>query len=346
MEASAMPTLQYKILPLAKVQVESTHEKRPLSARVRVNNRWYTTTQRFWTSFFARFGISDSIFKYYAHQEVFDRICQVKEDTELRFCIDGTKALAISNPKKPLLHMGEFDKIIRKFRGESVEYTDGVITSTYTPNSGEHQFKIGPDEFANRYMLETPMDGYGKPSIYLSLLRQVCFNGAVAYAPAFRTDITVGDDPEYNLNRALESFDSDEGYSAMRQRFEMAQFSPASLWECMRLYKVIKGLQHKEAVTVFDKVVGDIYNLYGVANLDAISEKKLRLLPAKNVRVYDLLNLASEVSTHHTNGMAARKLEAWLGTTISGEFDLEGTDTKRIDCEGKHMPQFPPAHSN
>jgi hypothetical protein len=337
MQTEAIPELQYKILPLAKIQVESTNAKQPLAAKVRVANKWYDTTGRFWTSFFAKFGISDSIFKYYSHQEVFDRIVHVKDDVELRFCMDDKRALAISNPKKPLMALGDFDKLVRKFEGQDVEYDQGVITSTYTPTSGEHQFKIGPDAFYNRYMLETPLDGYGKPSIYLSLLRQVCSNGAVAYAPAFRTDITVGDDPRYNLNRALESFDSDEGYSALRQRFEAAQLAPASLWECLKLYKRLKSLHHKDAVKAFDKVVGDIYGHYGVANLDAISEKRLRLLPAK-CKVYDLINLASEVSTHHSKTQEARQLEAWLGTTISGEYDLEGTDTKKIDFAGKHLP--------
>src|SRR5271157_191106 len=267
MQTETIPELQYKILPLAKVQIENTNEKRPLACKVRVANKWYATSQRFWTSFFARFGISDSIFKYYEHQEVFDRICKVKEETELRFCTDGERALAISNPNKPLMSVNGFSKLVRKFEGQSVQYEAGIVKSSYTPASGERQFKIGPDAFHNRFMLETPMDGYGKPSIYLTLLRQVCSNGAVAYAPAFRTDVTVGDNPEYNLDRALMSFDSDEGYSALRDRFKAAQVSPASLWECLKLYKRMKGLQHKEAVKAYEKVVGDIYNLYGVANL-------------------------------------------------------------------------------
>ena len=170
------------------------------------------------------------------------------------------------------MKVSSFEKIVHRFAGEDVEYDGGVVTSTYTPTSGEHLFKIGPDAFYNRFMLETPMDGYGKPSIYLMMLRQVCSNGAVAYAPAFRTEITVGDNPEYNLERALQSFDSDEGYSALRQRFEASQLAPASLWECLRLHKRLKGLNDKDAIKAFDKVVGDIYNHYGVANLDAISE--------------------------------------------------------------------------
>ena len=268
---------------------------------------------------------------------MFDRICKRKPETELRFCVDGKMALAISNPEKPLISVDGFSKIVHKFEGQDVKYDAGVVTSTYTPTSGEHQFKIGPDAFYNRYMLETPMDGYGKPSIYLSLLRQVCSNGAVAYAPAFRNDITVGDAPEYNLERALQSFDSDEGYSALRQRFEAAQLAPASLWECLRLYKRMKTLEHKGAVKAYEKVVGDIYNLYGVANLDSISEKKLRLLPAK-CKVYDLINLASEVSTHHAKPMEGRSLEAWLGSTISDEFDLEGTNAKKSDFQGTFLP--------
>jgi hypothetical protein len=341
---TAIPDFQYKILPLSKVQVKKVDEKR-LDCQVKVQNKWYGTSPRFWTSFFAKFGFSDSIFKYYDHQEVFDRIVERKPDTELRFCVDGKMALAISNPEKPLLSVAGFNKIVRSYKGKDVQYDSGVVTSTYMPTSGEHQFKIGPDAFHNRYMLEAPMDGYGKPSIYLSLLRQVCSNGAVAYAPAFRTDITVGDNPEYNLDRSLSSFDSDEGYSALRQRFTESQNCTASLWECMRLYKRMKGLEHKEAIKAFEKTVGDIYNLYGVANLDSIAEKRLRLLPAK-CKVYDLINLASEVSTHHATPFEARTLEAWLGTLVSGEFDLEGTNKPSADPKVKEFQSTFLSHKN
>jgi len=42
-------------------------------------------------------------------------------------------------------------------------------------------------------------------------------------------------------------------------------------------------------------------------------------------RVYDLLNFAGEVATHATGPEDARSLQAWLGTTLAEEFDLEGT---------------------
>lgn len=333
-----IPQLEYKILPLARVKVEGEgSRKRLLEAEIRFGGKRYRTSRRFWTSFMAKFGFSDSIFNYYAHQEVFDRICERRPDVELRFCIDPSSALAlsVSNPGKPVVDPGSFMEIARKYRGSDVQYAQGVVLSTYVPPSGERRVKIGPDLFSNRFIVETPLDGYGKPSIYLSLLREVCMNGAVAYAPTFRQDITLGDDPEYAISRSLDSFDSDEGYSAVRQRFQAAQSSPASLRECLKLFQTIRKLEQGTSLTgVYEKVVGNLHEEYGMANLNALTEKKLRLLPAR-CRVYDLLNLASEVSTHHAKNLAeAQLLQAWLGTTISSEYDLEGTSEKVGDFEG------------
>lgn len=345
MSSRTVPALEYKILPLEKAKVEGTGgDKRLLMANVKIGGKTYHTTPRFWTSFLAKFGFADSMFRYFGHQEVFDRICQRKPDTELRFCLDPVSnlALAVSNPTKPVVAPDSFMEIARKYKGSDVQYARGVVLSTYMPPSGDRNTKIGPDAFANRFVVETPLDGYGKPSIYLSLLREVCMNGAVAYAPAFRQDITLGDDPEYSIGRALDSFDSDEGYSAVRSRFQAAQTAPASLNECLKLFKAIKRLEKGTTlVKAYEKVVGDIYDLYGVANLEGITEKKLRLLPAK-CKVYDLLNLASEVSTHHVHGTEAQSLQAWLGNTISDEFDLEGTSDKKGDFEGVFIKDHHP----
>ena len=62
--------------------------------------------------------------------------------------------------------------------------------------------------------------------------------------------------------------------------------------------------------------------LYGLANPDALSVKRQRTLPTK-AKVYDLLNFASEVATHNADESGARSSQAWLGSLISNEFDLE-----------------------
>jgi hypothetical protein len=71
---------------------------------------------------------------------------------------------------------------------------------------------------------------------------------------------------------------------------------------------------------------------YGLANLEALSEKRRRILPAK-CRIYDLLNFASEVATHHASSHANRRLQAYIGGLISDEYDLEGTaDAAEFDA--------------
>ena len=71
-------------------------------------------------------------------------------------------------------------------------------------------------------------------------------------------------------------------------------------------------------------MTGDVSQIYGLANVDALSVKRQRSLPV-NCTVYDLLNFASEVSTHHADEHGSRASQAWLGTTISGEYDLENS---------------------
>jgi hypothetical protein len=71
-------------------------------------------------------------------------------------------------------------------------------------------------------------------------------------------------------------------------------------------------------------MTGDLTRIYGLANLDSLSVKRQRTLPSA-CKVYDLLNFASEVSTHHATNMGNRKVQAYIGDLISGEYDLEGT---------------------
>jgi hypothetical protein len=74
----------------------------------------------------------------------------------------------------------------------------------------------------------------------------------------------------------------------------------------------------------FHRLTGDLTRLYGLANLDALSVKRQRTLPTR-AKVYDLLNFASEIATHHAEPAASRGLHAFVGDLISTEYDLEGT---------------------
>jgi hypothetical protein len=74
----------------------------------------------------------------------------------------------------------------------------------------------------------------------------------------------------------------------------------------------------------FHKMTGDLSHIYGLANLDMLSAKRQRTLPTA-CKVYDLLNFASEVATHHANSSGHAAVQGFIGDLISGEYDLEGT---------------------
>ena len=72
------------------------------------------------------------------------------------------------------------------------------------------------------------------------------------------------------------------------------------------------------------RMTGDLTRIYGVANLEVLSVKRQRTLPTA-CRVYDLLNFASELGTHHATPIGNRLVQAYIGDLISSEYDLEGT---------------------
>src|SRR6202042_3257322 len=118
----------------------------------------------------------------------------------------------------------------------------------------------------------------------------------------------------------------------------------ASVHEANRLYKVLtrarsQGELRGQAIVKaaggdaasetplfagYHTMTGDLSRIYGLANVETLSVKRQRTLPAA-CKVYDLLNFASEAATHHATEAGNRILQAYVGELISGEFDLEGT---------------------
>jgi len=221
--------------------------------------------------------------------------------------------------------------------------------------------------------MSVPIDGFGLPNIYLSLLRHICSNGAIGYAKAFRSSLALGtgsDNVRFSIVRALDGFGNDEGFAALRQRFEAAANSWASVHEAQSFFKLLVKLHHRNQVrvnstmidqpmvddqsihtltvgtrpneigspviTAFHKMTGDVSQLYGLANVDALSAKRQRTLPVR-CSVYDLLNFASEVATHYSMDSGARSAQAWLGSLISSEYDIEGSRDSYSDFQDFFM---------
>ena len=300
-------------------------------------------TARFWRSFSRRFRISEKFFHYFSHAEVFERVSECAPSDRFQYCIERDRhgegrLLAVSAPGRQVVDYACVQDLVNRYSGQDVKYSEGVVTSTHVPRSGDQIVKIGGDKFENRFVMSTPIDGYGLPQIHLSLMRAICTNGMIGYSRAFRSEISIGKDPAYGLRRALETYDNDNGYAALWQRFESAQQSWASLRETQDLYSLLikqeaaAGFGGRSVLADFYKMSGRPHELYGVANLDTFSVKRQALLPTK-CRVYDLLNFAGELATHRANVLTSRNLQAYIGNLISDEYDLEGTAEKVIEFQ-------------
>ena len=361
-------TFEYGVTTIGQLRVETTEPEQKMArhrpvANVFIDDEPVTPTDRFWNSLYVRYGFSKSIFNYFSHEEVFQRIAEKSPHERMRFCIERNpksgrgRLLGISNPKRAAVHHDELSDLLSRYDGEKTTYHNGIVESHHMPRTGSNRFQISGDQFAHRFVLRTPVDGFGLPNIYLSLLREVCSNGMIGYAKAFRSEITLGrgdDSPIYSLVRALDGFNNDEGYAALRQRFESATTSWASVHETMSLYNLLARLvggrqvnhelrghdgaesrSTKDSTPLlksFHQMTGDVSRIYGLANLDALSAKRQRTLPVQ-CKVYDLLNFATEVATHHAETDGSRRLQAWLGTMISREYDMEGTTDNYSDFQ-------------
>lgn len=393
--AAVAPTFDYDFATINNLRVQTAVDPKNGKNIVRsviVNDEPLQATERFWTSLFARFGFNQTFFKYFDYHEVFDRITKVESSDRLRLCIERSKdkngvptnrLLAVSNPAKPIVPHEDLMGMLETFGHEGVAYSNGIIESTHRPRVGSAKFDILGDAFENRFVMATPVDGYGKPNVYLSLLRQICSNGVVAMSKAFRSEVSIGqrdDNVAFALTRVLDQFSNEEGYAALRQRIESAGKSWASVSESNSLYKMLvrlhntkdddgrpmvggdgasleaspylreliakdtvgspmgedETLQGSPIIRAYHAMTGDASRLYGLANLNALSDKRQRALPVR-CTVYDMLNFATEVSTHHTPANGSRKLQGWVGSLISGEYDMEGTCDKFTDFADFHI---------
>ena len=371
MSAIAMPVFTTDVISIKDLKVinrDKTTGKKSHSS-IEVNGEELNAGGRFWNSLFSRYGFNQQFFKYFKEDEVFDRICNTEKNDKLRICVerngsDAGRLLAVSNPTKPIADYKAVVELLEEYDGENFAYHDGEISTLHSPRIGGTS-EISGDLFHNKFSINVPIDGYGSTSLYLAMLRQVCSNGAVAMSKAFRQSLQMGkgdDSVIPTLVRALDSYNNDEGFHALRHRIESSAHSWASVHEAANLYKSLVRMHLNDELSqdvkpdaimlnelssgvfsrdekflgsgklneftpilsAYHKMTGDTTLLYGVANTDALSIKRQKALPVK-CTMYDLINFATEVSTHHANPAGQRRLQGAFGTMVSNEYDLEGS---------------------
>ncbi len=301
-----------------------------------IDGRDLRISRRFLASLWKCFRISPTFFHYYTPQEVFGRIQEVHPRSRVRLVIDGDTALGMSDPQRPVVRPTGICRVLRG-QGDrlvSARYEDGVVTSVHQLDEADWQ--LGKDVFQHTCTFQTPMDGLSLPSVYLSMIRQVCANGLISYARVFRTEVSLGrrasDGAAGPLARAMDCYSNEEGCAALRQRLQSARRSEASVYEVRTfsraLARATEPRRRKDLEPVYkrlSRLTGDLSLKYGVAGEQAVSPRRQRMLPM-DCTVYDLITAATEITTHHADKLSEPlRLHAWVGGTLADEYDLEGS---------------------
>ena len=179
-----------------------------------------------------------------------------------------------------------------------------------------------------RVRCRVPVDGVGMPDMSLATWRQVCSNGAVAETSLFRTKMEIKDNSGEHFRRLLTSFSNPSGVEMLQSKMCTAAGTKASVGEVV----LLEGLIRRSVANTRNQMLlrERLYELaenpcvrYGVTDLSNIGIKKRALLPV-GCSVADLLNFASELSTHHSELLKPEAtLQTFAGTVLSKGFDLE-----------------------
>jgi len=380
-------TFDYETAKLEDLTVHTslTDKGKEVIDSVEVDGEKHDYSSRFFTSMFSRYQFNRAFFKYYTYPEVFERVAEVNGNDTMRLCIersedkDGnptSRLMAMSSLKKPIVDHEQLVKNLLEYRGRNIQYNDGIIISTHEPRRGASPIQIAGDNHSHRFIVQTPIDGYGLPSTFLALQREACKNQLSALSKMFKATISVGkgdDNINFALMRCFDQFNNEEGYAALRQRVESAANSWASVLESQKLYKLLASLHGEglggegaasglslkampmirksllkyqsegknaeigeKIMTAFHGMTGDVSELYGIANVDAFSIKSQMTMPV-NCTVYDIIQFATELATHYTTPHAAQKIDAFIGRLVSDEFDMEGTKEEIGEFADFHM---------
>lgn len=299
--------------------------------RVSVEDKNFHPTKRFWRSMALKYRFNDKFFNLFSPEEVFQKIKESNdENAPIRIAFEenanSKRILGISNPLDRIFEYNELVNFLKEQGALDIKYNDGIVSAMFTPQGGDQDFQIGLDKFQQRFELRTAVDGIGQSKINLSLLRLVCLNGMTALSPVFSSPLNIGkEDPYHSLNRALENYSNDDGFGLLENKMSDAQDALASVHECNQVQRILlKTESGSKNLTKFHRMTGSLSQMYGLNNMNALSAKKLKLLPSK-CTVYDILNFITELATHQAKSGEREMLLGLTGKILAQDYDLEGT---------------------
>jgi len=344
--SATLPEVHSEIVEASDLGITtSVSNGREVLDKVHYKGNSLDITDRFLNSMCSLVGISKSIFTLDDPNEVIHRAADRGRLGTIRMTSVNNSVLAISKPDKPIVKVDRLGSILDKVGCEKAEYHNGVIRSYHVPSINAGAEVMG-EQFTNKFVIDTPVDGYGLPAAFASIMRLICSNGLVGYAPAFKSEINLGGDgdPMGIMGRFIDSYNNEEAFDAIRRRFESAAKSPASLRELQKVERLLcqqdmrsihndvawrsltdgTMLLLSDVTRKLNELAGAPLEKYGLVSYNSISEKKTSMLPV-DCTVMDLINVATEVGTHRATEAQNRKIQGHLGQMLTKEYDLEGT---------------------
>ena len=293
-----------------------------------VNGEKYQLSDRFYKGIANELGIPFGVFGFFSPAEVMTRAAERMPDLQMRVTVDvkDKKALGVAAAKSVPMPVKYIEKVLRDDRRlAGLEYQDGVIEAEIDL---DQNWSVKNDsEYRIHAICRVPVDGIGKPNINLATWRQVCTNGAIAESSIFNTKLEIKDNSGEHFRRLVASFDNPTGIEMIQERCEEAAETKASVGELLMLEGVIRRAipSGKNQTLVRERLYALAQNpcvRYGVTDLANIGMKRRMLLPV-GCSVADLLNFASELSTHHADIIQDDKgINSFTGTIMSKGCDL------------------------
>lgn len=319
--------------------------------KIQFDGRTYHASDRFVSSFARKLKFSGNIFTYFSAEEVFDRVQARNPDVRFKVTFDQQdgEILGVVEESKKILPAQIACRVFSEDpRIQSVKYSKGVWEAEFLL---DEKFKIRNDsEYLRKILLHYPVDGVSMPHIYLSVLRQVCSNGATALVAGFRTDIEINDESGTHLSRLLRSYNNENGFMALESRLQTAQDTLASVDELLKFENLLAS-QVSDAhslsalQTRIEEIAGDPCSRYETTSLNNIPSKKRPLIPV-GCSVNDLFTFCSELTTHHENILhRVEPFNAALGSMLAEEFDLEEMYHNKKPARAFHMDDMELAES-
>ena len=342
------PIIRYATLDISKCRVDVEKVQKEGRGRPSIvktitdtkNGIILRPTPRFWKSLFAEYKLgqpSESFFDYFPYEDVFNRIKQVTDSPLSALCVryvPGTTnvfdAYGLSRKNTQTRFDGIMD-VLEKKRDDlkDVVFDEGIIRAIYHAKDPVAKFDVAGDKYEGQVEIEIPIDGLGNSIAYIGAERLVCRNGATAISPVFRSTFKTGEDGVRTVESIIEGFRNEDGFIQLKKRFENADLSYISMREVFKINKLFQHILDREgnpkiskAVYTFSEMLGDFATELGISSFDQVSDKAAAGIPMRPT-VLSMIQLLSECSSHYVSHKSGVKINTFIGSLISNNYDLE-----------------------